>query len=107
MSGGVAGPPATDAAQAQRTVLAWRRTLVSFLVTLLLQLRLAAAAPAALRLTTAGLALTGWLLLLLVTRWRTAALRESPTAGPGPAAAVAAVAAAVYAALGVLLTLTV
>lgn len=100
------GPrPAPDAAQPQRTELSWRRTMISFVLALLLLLRLTATAPVAARVGAAGLAFAIWLLLLLVTRRRIAALRAGRLAGPTRATAAIALAVVAYAMLGVLLIL--
>ncbi len=98
--------PAADAAQPQRTEMSWRRTMVSFVLVLLLLFRLAAAAPAGIRLAAAGLALAGWLYLLLLTRRRARRLRAGILEGPSRAAAVIALMVVGYAALGILLVAT-
>src|SRR5690606_9858410 len=95
--------PAADAAQPPRTEMSWRRTMVSFVLVLLLLFRLAAAAPAGIRLAAAGLALAGWLYLLLLTRRRARRLRAGILEGPSRAAAVIALMVVGYAALGILL----
>lgn len=79
--------------------------MISFVLALLLLLRLTATAPVAARVGAAGLAFAIWLLLLLVTRRRIAALRAGRLAGPTRATAAIALAVVAYAMLGVLLIL--
>lgn len=93
--------PARDPGlQAERTRLAWRRTALAMTVIMVLTVRLALAGdvPGA---VLAGAAVLSWLAALRVCWWR--ATGAGPTAGYGRALPLAALAAAGYATLGVLL----
>lgn len=98
MTGTAAGPP--PSAAPERTRLSWRRTALAGTAVTLLTARLAIRDGfAPLRLTVGGLALIGWVGVLLIARYRIRAIGESG-APPGWVPAVTASCLAWFAVLG-------
>ncbi len=92
---------------AQRTRLAWRRTLISAAAVTLLAVRPALTrADGALDVPVAAAALAGWAVLVLAVRRRERGLARRPPAPPGWSLPGVALAAVAYAALAALLVLS-
>ena len=101
MTGTAAGPP--PSAAPERTRLSWRRTVLACTAVTLLAARLAIRDGfAPLRLTVGGLALLGWVGILLIGRYRIRSIGESG-APPGWVPAVTASCVAWFAVLGAVL----
>jgi uncharacterized membrane protein YidH (DUF202 family) len=96
------GPPGT---QAERTRLAWRRTMLAVTAVALLAVRLAVVDAPAVGLTLAAAALLGWLGVLVVTYRRIGRMAAARPGPPGRELPLTAASAVGYAALGILLVL--
>ena len=99
-------PGEAGSASAERTRLAWRRTVLAITVVVVLGTRLAlvGGSPAGPALAAAGL--VGWLAVLAVTYRRIRAMAAARPVEIGRALPLAAVATAAYAGLGVLLVIS-
>ena len=98
--------PEAGSASAERTRLAWRRTVLAITVVVVLSTRLALVGGSPFGTAVAAAGLVGWLAVLAVTYRRIRAMAAASPAQAGRVLPLAALAAAGFAALGALLVVT-